>query len=188
MKTEKNITIGSYKFTQYCSRADILDRTFDLARQITNDYRNSEQEPVLLLLMTGGIYLGVDLSRALDELGCLHVVDSIGLRRYTKDEVGGAVGITSLSRTDLSGRDVIVVDDIVDHGDTMNFLHNYWQVAEQKPKSVKYCTMFLKSNHKPLDFELDYLGWPVGPEWLVGNGMDSEGLGRGLEDIYIRVK
>ena len=81
---------------------------------------------------------------------------------------------------------MIVVEDIIDRGDTLNFLNKYLLNLKEPPRSIQYCALLMKENHAPLEFNLEYLAWTVGPGWIVGNGMDSNQEARGLSDIYVK--
>ena len=170
------------------SKRMIAKRIKELAAMIKADYAQAKQPPILMFVLTGGLYFGTDLSKALDKIGLLHHIDTVGLKRYTEDEQGGAVVILSEPHADLSGRDVIVVEDVIDHGVTMNFLDGYLKHrTANPPQSISYCALGLKASHGPLKFEVKYLGFDnLGPEWIVGYGLDSNQSLRGLEDIWVK--
>ncbi|MFA6995230.1 MAG: phosphoribosyltransferase family protein [Patescibacteria group bacterium] len=184
MDIEKKLIIKGVSYKQLFSRGEILRRVDELARQIADDYKNVTQSPILLFVLTGGLYLGVDLSRALEKIDFKYSVDTVGLKRYSGDEKGGLVQILSLPHANLGNRDLVVVEDIIDNGATMNFLNKYLKNLETPPKSIQYCTLLLKENHEPLEFDIKFLGGVIGPKWIVGNGMDSDQSYRGLIDIY----
>jgi len=96
--------------------------------------------------------------------------------------------LLSRPHADLGDRDVIVVEDVVDNGATMNFLHDYLSYLPIKPRSVKYCFLGIKNNHGPLKFSTNYLGFDIEPAWIVGYGLDSGQSYRGLRDIYQKIE
>lgn len=180
--------IGGDLYRLFRSRQTIHKRIGQLARKIGEDYKDRFQPPILLWVLTGGAYLGVGVSKYLDYLGVDNAVDTIGLRRYSQDEETiSQVEIVSRPHADFAGRDVIVVEDMVDEGPTMNFLHSYLQGLPVPPRSVEYCILGLRRQHGPLDFTIKYLGFEVEPGWLVGYGLDSNQRLRGLPDIWIKV-
>jgi len=189
MKSNKDdqAVINGQIFKLLITRRQIINKVRQFAKQIAIDYADSDKPPILLFVLTGGLYLGIDLTRELSKLGFLYHVDTVGLKRYAADQQGGLVQIISSPHSNMESRDVIVVEDLIDIGDTMNFLHRYLIGMEHPPKSVEYCTMLIKSCHKELDFSVRYLGSAIGPDWVVGNGMDSEQAGRGLLGIYVKV-
>ena len=83
----------------------------------------------------------------------------------------------------IEGRDVIVVEDIVDTGFTLEGV--YEQLKTHKPKTIKTATLLFKPNAYQKDIDINYIALSVGNEFLVGFGLDYNGLGRNLEDIYI---
>lgn len=186
---KKCITINECEYKLKFTREQIWAMVELIAGRIAYDYdsKKTGQPPLLLMVLTGGIFLGVDLSRALSAIGFETSVDTVGLKRFSQDEVGGIVQMISLPHAQLGGRDIIVIEDIIDQGLTMNFLHKYLLGLQMPPRSIEYCTLFLKTNHEPLDFEVKYLGCEIDPEWLVGNGMDSNQLYRGLSGIYQKI-
>lgn len=186
MSRKKQIKLHGVLFEQLFSRKDIREKVYEFAHRIRLDYPHSDNPPILLIVLNGGLYLGVDLSRALEKIGCHHAIDTIALESYGSDEKGGDVKIRNYPRLNFWSRDLIVIEDIVDRGDTLNFLNRYLLSLEETPHSIRYCTLLMKANHAPLEFDLEYLAWTIGPEWVVGNGMDSNQLHRGLSGIYAK--
>ncbi|MCF7820556.1 MAG: hypothetical protein K9M44_03760 [Candidatus Pacebacteria bacterium] len=188
MNSDNKILVDGQEFKLLFGRKDILKKVYEFANQIIRDYDHDSDLPVLLFVLTGGAYLGVDLSRALDQLGFQHIVDMVRLKRYDDDEKGGVVRIISPPSFLLANRDVIVVEDLIDEGKTMNFLHQYLKNLDQPPRTIEYCTLILKDSHGPLDFNVKYLAYSMGPNWVIGNGMDSKQFGRGLLNVYVKVE
>jgi len=168
------------------STNQIMAKIDEIGKLIKRDHSHRSQPPIIMMVLTGGLYFGVDLSRALDGLGLVHHVDTVGLKSYISDEQGGQVKMISQPHADLGGRDIIVVEDIIDRGDTMNHLHSYLLNLPNPPDSISYCALLVKNNHGPLDFEINYQGFEIGPEWVIGYGMDSEQAFRGFSDIYVK--
>lgn len=186
MKKKKKIELHGVLFERLFSRKEIKAKVHEFAQRIKSDYPHSDNPPVLLIVLNGGLYFGTDLSRSLEKIGRSHMIDTIRLKGYNADENGGAVKILNYPRLNLAGRDVIIIEDIIDRGDTLNFLNKYLLNLKKSPHSIKYCALLMKESHAPLEFDLEYLAWTVGPEWVVGNGMDSNQLGRGLSGIYVK--
>jgi len=144
MNSRKKVLIGKTPFRLLFSRENILKKVNEFACRIVDNYKIIQTPPILLFVLTGGAYLGVDLSRALDELRFKHNIDTIRLKRYTDDEEGGPVRIVSLPGVSLGGRYVIVVEDLIDEGKTMNFLHSYLINLDYPPKKIEYCELYPK--------------------------------------------
>lgn len=186
---QKTLEINGDIYKILFSRRRIAKKVKELAARIKADYLTAEKPPIILIVLTGGMMFGKDLVEALDEIGLVNHVDTVGLKRYSEDEQGGAVIILSEPHADLSGRDIIVVEDVIDHGVTMNFLDDYLKHRNlmNPPKSIAYCALGLKASHGPLKFEIKYLGFDnLGPEWIVGYGLDANQSLRGLKDIWVK--
>jgi len=119
-------------------------------------------------------------------MGFTHHIDTIGLKRYNGDSNGGEVKLISQPHASLSGRDVIIIEDVIDEGITMNYLDRFLKIMPTPPASISYAALLLRDEHGPLEFDVKYIGFPVGPGWVVGCGMDAEQAYRGLLDIFIK--
>ncbi|MBR5812105.1 MAG: hypoxanthine phosphoribosyltransferase, partial [Alistipes sp.] len=84
---------------------------------------------------------------------------------------------------DIEGRDIIIVEDIVETGHSMNYLLDY--LKAMKPASISICTLFFKPDKFLYEYEIDYTALSIGNEFIVGYGLDYDQLGRNLKDIYV---
>jgi hypoxanthine phosphoribosyltransferase len=188
-KNGKVIKIGDHNFKEILSPKLLESKIHEIAKKISVDYSNSNSL-VLLIVTNGGMYFGTALSMALQDLGFSHYVDTVRIKRYTGDgESTSEVKVSSKPSLKLSGKDVIVVEDLIDEGLTMNFLDNYLKTTEgMMPKSIEYCVLVEKKDHVKLSFGIKYFILDeAGPEWLVGFGMDSNFGYRGLRGIYAKI-
>jgi hypoxanthine phosphoribosyltransferase len=161
------------------SARQIAVRVRDLARRIELDCRG---EPILLLaVLKGAVLFAADLMRQLqgDVLIDFFVVSS-----YAADgHPSSVVEVQYAPRTDITGRHVILVDEIVDTGRTVaTLLERY--VIGRGAASVRVCALLDKSTARVVPVTIDYVGFEVPDRWLVGYGMDSAGLGRNLAGIF----
>jgi len=183
----KKIFFNNDVYELLLSRKDITKEVKKIATKIAIDYRTKSGNLVLLFVLNGGMYFGVELSQALEEIGLKHKVDIINLKSYNqRNNKGSSVTILNSPYTHLRGKDILIVEDIIDRGDTMNFLYRYLLGQDYPPRTIEFCSFFIKRGHNPLDFNLKYGGRIVGLEWIIGYGMDSNGFGRGLKDIWIK--
>ncbi len=186
IKKENIIKIGGFDYTILLSPSELQLKIKKIAKKISIDYCDS-LPPVLLVVTNGGMYFGTSLSMVLQDLGFSHSIDTVRIKRYIGDaQALSDVKITSEPTIDLSNRAIIVIEDIVDEGITLEFLNEY--LKNKNVKSIEYCVLVVKKAHKILDFDIKY--WilnNVGPEWLIGFGMDSDFMYRGLRGIYIKL-
>lgn len=153
-------------------------RIRELGREITADY--AERDLVLLCLLKGGIYFTSDLSRSIDLPITLEFVRA---RSYAGTESTGEVQLSWIDGLDISNRDVLIVEDIVDTGLT---LVEIWKALEaQGPASLDICTLLYKEKHLAQPFPLRYIGFTIEDVFVVGYGLDLEEQYRNLPHIAV---
>ena len=84
---------------------------------------------------------------------------------------------------DIEGKDIIIIEDIVETGHSMNYLLDY--LKERNPASISICTLFFKPEKFLYEYNIDYVAMPIGNEFIVGYGLDYNQIGRNLKDIYV---
>jgi hypoxanthine phosphoribosyltransferase len=160
------------------SREAIASRVKELAAQISRDY--ADKKPLLVGVLKGAFIFLADLTRALD---FPVEVDFVRLRSYgAETKTSGEVHITKDVETPIEGRHVIVVEDIVDAGLTLDFLLGH--LSSYQPASLKVCCLIDKKERRQVEVPLDYVGFPVEKGFLVGYGLDCGENSRTLPDIY----
>jgi hypoxanthine phosphoribosyltransferase len=186
MKEKDTIVTDDGKFYNLLkSEEEIEVKIKVLAKKIKQDYSNTDKPPVLLFVAKGGLYFGIDLSRALTAIDFAYDIDFVQLRRnYPKDESQSLVDILSWPQSNLKGRHVIVIEDLIDKGPSLNFLYRKLLLLQPSPASIEFCPLFIKHHHNELFFQIKYYGWVIGPNWLIGRGMDDNGCYRGLRAVY----
>lgn len=165
--------------TTLASRAltedDIRSRVVELGDAIARDYRG--RDPLFLVVLTGSVPFGADLVRAVPFNA---EVDFLGLNRYGE---GGRIGVTLDTSTPLFDRDVIIVEDIIDTGLTLTTLRR--MIIDRGAASVATAALLDKSRRRLADVPIEYRGFEVGDEYLVGYGLDWQGLYRNLRSIWV---
>jgi hypoxanthine phosphoribosyltransferase len=149
-----------------------------LAAEIARDYR--DKNPVLLGVLKGSFMFMADLARKLDfplEIDYVRCSSYEG-RRYTSGKVKMTIGL----HTNIKGRHVLLVEDIVDTGITLSFVKTY--LKKKKPTTLKICTLVDKPSRRVAPLVLDYTGLTVPDKFIVGYGMDDGEKYRNLPDIY----
>ena len=157
----------------------IRDKVQELGRQITADYGG--KNPVFVGVLKGSFMFMADLVRALD-MPC-HV-EFMGVSSYgLKSETTGAVRITQDLNTDIEGRHVIVVEDILDSGLTLSYLLNY--LGNRQPASIEVCALLDKPERRRVEVNAKYVGFQIPDAFVVGYGLDFAEKYRNLSYVGV---
>ena len=167
----------STNLKELISKEELASRVLEIASEISENYKT---EPVLFIIVLNGSFIfASDLIRAM-EVDC--EVDFIKVASYTGDQSTGKIKFEKDLSSDISGKNVIIIEDIIDSGITINFLK---QLIENKnPKSLKIATLLLKPEVAKLNFEIDWVGFEISPEFVVGYGLDYNQKLRNLNAVY----
>ena len=153
-------------------------RIRDLAGELAAVYRDGAEPPVLVGVLKGSVLFLADLIRALP----LHVeVDFMSISAYGGGAQSGVVRIEKDLDTDVHGRDVVIVEDIVDTGLTLNYLRR--NLSARAPRSVRAVTLLDKSVRRIVPVELEHRGFDIPDVFVVGYGLDFQALYRNVRDI-----
>jgi len=168
-----------YQLKVLISREEIKNTVARLAKEIKEDYRDTQ--PLLISVLKGSFVFMADLIRQLD----LPVeIDFIKLSNYGAGmKSSGEVKVVQELKTPIKGRDVLVIEDIVDTGLTISFLLNY--LRKKKPASLKLCTLTDKPSRRKAPVSIDYLGFTLPDKFIVGYGLDLNEKFRNLPDICV---
>lgn len=172
-----NVQVHDKSFEIYLSEQTIQERIAVLAAQINQDYAG--KRPFFVTILNGSFMFAADLFKHLtiDAEICF-----IKLASYKGTKSTGNVITTIGLEDDLFGKDVVIVEDIVDTGKT---LHNFLPKLEhQQPRSLKIATLLHKPDATQFPLTLDYIGFSIPNKFVVGYGLDYDGLGRNLKEIY----
>jgi hypoxanthine phosphoribosyltransferase len=150
-----------------------------IASEIRRDY--SDKQPILISILKGSFIFLADLVRQ------IHMpvqVEFIRLSSYgSQTESSGVVTMTQGLKTPIKGKDIIIVEDIVDTGLTMTSVVKY--MKKKKPASIKICALTDKPSRRKVPLEVDYVGFTVPDKFLVGYGLDWNEQYRYLDDICV---
>jgi hypoxanthine phosphoribosyltransferase len=176
----KKITLFDKTFRTFIPYEKIVEAIDNVAEKINKDFEGCTDVPVLLCVLNGSIMFMGELMKRLN-FNCQIV--SIKLTSYegtnTTGRVKQALGLTA----DITGRRVIVVEDIVDTGNTIVELKDI--LADNGAAESRICTMLLKPEAYKKDVVLDYVAMEIPNDFIVGFGLDYDELGRNLKDIYV---
>lgn len=157
----------------------ILQRVQELGRQITQDYQNNDL--LLICVLKGALVFCADLIRNIDVKFDL---DFVQLSSYgNRTETSGDIIFHRELITDINNRDVLIVDDILDSGLTLSYLKNY--LLSRNPSSLKICVLLSKTSRRIQPIEVDYIGFDIQDEFVVGYGLDFDDMYRGLRYIAV---
>lgn len=152
-------------------------RVKELAAEISDDYRG--KVPIFIGILNGSFIFMADLVR---ELSIECEVDFIKLESYQGKKSIGTIHLLKDISADITGREVIIVEDIVDTGLTVNFLITRLQDAG--PASLRIVTLLFKREVARLNFKLDYVGFEIPSDYIVGYGLDYNQKMRNLKGVF----
>ena len=157
---------------------DQIKKSIDkLVKQINADY--AEKRPLFICVLNGAFMFASDLIKKLDffpEISFVKVSSYAGLQ--TTGSVQKLIGLNE----DIKGRDIILIEDIIDSGLTMKYLLS--ELTDREPASIRLVTLLFKPDSFQAKYTIDYIGFEIPNEFVVGYGMDYDGYGRNLPDIY----
>ncbi len=171
------LQIHDKRFQPYISETEIANKIQEIANAIGHDYAG--KTPFFIAILNGSFMFASDLFKA---LSIPAEICFIKLASYKGTRSSGHV-ITSIGLDiDLFGKDILILEDIVDTGKTMSqFLP---QLMHQQPASLKICALLHKPEATIYPTTIDYVGFTIPNKFVVGYGLDYDGLGRNLKEIY----
>lgn len=175
---EDVVKIKDKEFRPYISEADIQERIVELAAQINRDYQ--ETPPLLIVVLNGAFLFAADLVRHLTvepEIQFIRI-STYGNSMHSSKDAQLLLGF----EVELEGRDIILIEDIVETGHTITFFIE--EVEEHQPKSIKLASLLFKPEQFGGRKKPDYVGFEIPGAFVVGYGLDYAQQGRELRDIY----
>ncbi|UCE05827.1 MAG: hypoxanthine phosphoribosyltransferase [bacterium] len=167
------------KYTILLSEQQIKRRVKELARQISDDYR--DKCPILIGVLNGAFIFLSDLIREMD-IDC--EVDFVKISSYGGGRVStGQIKTKKQFDSHVDDRHVLIVEDIADSGRSIKFLEKMFKGTQ--PASLKFASLLLKAGNAVVDFKLDYIGFTIPSKFVVGYGLDFDQKYRNLRDIYV---
>lgn len=161
------------------SQEEIRRMTAELGARITNDYKGKEL--VLIGVLKGGFLFMADLVR---EIRLPITMDFIAVSSYgSSTKTSGVVRLIKDVDVPLDGKHVILVEDIIDTGLTLTYLKELF--GTRNPLSVSICTAFDKPSRRKVDLKAEYTGITVPDEYVIGYGLDYDGVMRNLPELYV---
>lgn len=165
------------KLSMYLSKDDINNRLKEMANQLSEKY--CDECPVIIGILNGSFVFMADLIRKID-FEC--EIDFMKVNSYVGKETSGKVQLEKDITINIEDRRVIIVEDIIDSGLTMDYLHKH--ISAYNPKDITIVTLLSKNNSYTLNFNIDIVGFKITSEFVVGYGLDLDQRFRQLDSLY----
>ena len=165
------------ELSMYLSKDDINNRLKEMANQLSEKYY--DECPVIIGILNGSFVFMADLIRKID-FEC--EVDFMKVNSYVGKETSGEIQLEKDININIEDRRVIIVEDIIDSGLTMDYLHKH--ISAYNPKDITIVTLLSKNNNYTLNFNIDIVGFEITSEFVVGYGLDLDQRFRQLDSLY----
>ena len=169
--------IEDFEFVEFISSRKIHHRINELAAEINHEYR--DKKITILVVMNGAFMFAADLVRFIESENELHF---IRVKSYDGMSSTGKAALELPSDLDLQGKEVLIIEDIVDTGHTMHKI--YELLSGMEVKSIRLASLLSKTECRKVEVKIDYLAFEIPDRFVVGYGLDYNGFGRNLKDIY----
>ena len=169
-KLDKDLTV-------YLSKDRINTRIKEIASQLSNEF--FKENPVIIGVLNGSFMFLADLVRLFD-FDC--EIDFVKANSYVGKESSGKVKLDKDVTVNIDNRRVILVEDIIDSGLTIDYLYEH--ILSFGPKDITIVTLLSKKNNYKLNFNIDIIGFEIGSDFVVGYGLDLDHKYRNLDSLY----
>ena len=160
-------------------KEQVKKRIIELAEQISKDYNG--EDITIICVLKGAAYFALDLSKKIKESDV--IMDFVKISSYGNGqrETTGKINFKLDISENIEGKNVIIVEDIIDSGITLNYLYNY--LNEKNPKTLKICVLLDKKERRVKPIKVDYTGFEIENKFVLGYGLDYDEKYRNLEYI-----
>ena len=177
----ETLQVKDKNFAVSIPEREILRQVKRVAEEINRDYAG--REPLFLAVLNGSFIFAADLMR---EVRLAAQVSFVKLASYEGTSSTGAVSEVIGLNADVEGRDIVIVEDIIDSGLTMRHLTE--MLAKRRPRSVEICSLLVKPENLKVDLDIRYRCFDIPNDFILGYGLDYDGYGRNTRDIYTVVE
>lgn len=179
MQEDKQVIVDGLTFVPYLSHEEIAQQVKRVAQEIAQDYVG--KQPHFLCVLTGAFVFAADLIR---ETGINDAqISFIRYKSYDGTSTTGSVKQIIGLNEDIEGKDVIIIEDIVDTG--LTACRMIEDLKQKKPASVRFATLLFKPDSTQTGFIPDYKAFSIPPKFIIGYGLDLDGKARNIPDIYV---
>jgi len=167
-----------HKLKPLFTREHIQTKTSEIAKKITADYQG--KKPVIIGILKGSFIFMADVIR---DINIDVTIEFVHISSYGSSKTSSGICVLQKDvETDIKDRDIIIIEDIVDSGNTLDFLIK--KLEERKPSSIKTCALINKMVRREKNIRVDYYGFDIENEFIVGYGLDFDEQFRNLSGIY----
>ena len=167
----------SHDLIELISQTEISNKIEEIASNISSLYKN--ESVILVVVLNGAVFFATDLARSLI-IDCK--LDFIKVSSYEGIKSKGKINLEKDLSLNVEGKNIIIIEDIVDTGLTIKYLKNHLRM--KNPKSIKTASLLMKPDIVNLPFEIDWVGFKIPTEFVVGYGLDYNQELRNLNAIY----
>lgn len=173
----KLVKLHDLSFEPFITATQIKQRIDEIGKEISKKYEG--QKPLFIAILNGAFVFAADLVRACD---IQSEIIFIRLTSYNGLESSGTIKTVIGLDIDIKDRHIIIIEDIVDSGRTMH--HFYNDLKEKSPASISLATLLIKPGALQFPIKPEYIGFEIPTKFVIGYGLDYDGLGRNFKDIY----
>lgn len=177
---KQRVTLNDRTFEVMIPAEKIDEAVSAVAGRINADYASSERPPIFVSVLSGSFMFLADLMRKIE---FNNEIAFVKISSYEGTQSTGRIRQHLGIDFDIEGRDIIIIEDIVETGHSIDHMVKY--LREKNPRSVEVCSLFFKPEKYLYDLPIKYCAMEIGNEFIVGYGLDYDQLGRGLKDIYV---
>ena len=148
------------------TQEELQKRISELAKELDNDYKD-KKEIIVISILHGALFFTIDLIK---QMNTTMIFDTIHAKSYEGTESTGTLNILDDITYDITGKDVLIVEDIIDTGNTLNKIRS--NLLERNPASLKICVLFDKKARRKVEVPVDYIGFDIENKFIIGYGFD----------------
>lgn len=176
---DNKVTVNGLTFVPYLRKEEIRKQVKRVATELRNDLEGTT--PVFLCVLNGAFIFAADLIREVGINDCK--INFVRYSSYSGTSSTGQIKELMGLTEDLEGKDVVIIEDIVDTGLTAQKMIN--DLKKRNPRSIKFATLLHKPESTKTGFVPDYVAFSIPPKFIIGYGLDLDGKVRNLPDIYV---